>query len=849
MSYYPEFARLLNDELIRKDRTASWLAQRVGVSPTTVTRWLNHGTRPGAPEIIAKIADVLGINTQRQSLLIAAGYGYQPKTADDESRMQLNQREPPSTQETANNLPSTLTSFVGRTREISELLERLQDPTCRLLTLIGPGGVGKTRLAIAVAARQSLPVVYVPLQAVSSPDLLPSAIADSVGLRLSGPEPLAEQLVQRLRGHQLLLVLDNFEHLLGCAELLDEILQQAPAVKFLITSREVIQLREEWLYLVPGLPVPSPDEQGDPSAYGAVQLFNERALQTRHAFVLEDQLEAVIAICRSVQGMPLAIELAAGWLTVLDCSAIASQVRHNLDLLSSSLRNVPARHRSIRAVFDGSWQMLGAPQRDTLMQLALFQGGFTFEAASAVAGATLANMAEFVAKSLLGCDGKGRYQMHELLRQYAGEKLAALPERMTAGARAHSDFYMRFLVEQTYRFTDARQRQAGDAVGQDLENVRKAWQWAVDNRAIEAMHASGWTFHHFFQHRSRYLEGAKVFRQASESLEINHLTVDWARTLAAMLTHYSYFCIRLGQLDDADRALLRVRQLCDEYNFSPAPGVGGHPNAASMFLELARGNYGQAAIYGEQTLKTPEQIRPPSFMSIIHYGMASAALAQEQYVRAKEHAGQGLAVANAYGNQRNKALLNGTRGQIALAMGDLQEAKYQFEAARVISEELTDPGGIAEQLANLADIAMRQHKWRIAHEHYRRSLRTYEQIGDRGGIARAQLGLGSVAYKSGEPAATREHYRVAFMIANEIQVMPLLCSVLAEVAEFLLQGDETRELGLRVSGFVLYHPACEALTRQRLLDSLSYNGISATTLEPTSTSLEEIIASLQTVLV
>ena len=748
------------------------------------------------------------------------------------------------------NLPRQTTALIGREQQIDELRHLLQKSDCRLLTLVGPGGIGKTRLAIAVAAAiptvwGELPVVYVPLQAVSSTELLPSAIADAGGIVLSGHEPLDVQLLNHLRSKQMLLVLDNFEHLLTGADLLGQIVQEAPALKLLLTSRQALSLREEWLYPVPGLPVPAQGEKGDPTAYGAVQLFGERARQVRHDFRQEDEIEAVVSICRQVEGMPLAIELAASWLAVLDCAAIAGRLRHNLDILTTPLRNLPERHQSIHAAFDGSWQMLETEEQNAFMQLSIFQGGFTLQAATEVAGAALPILSALVAKTLVRREADGRYQIHELLRQYGAEKLAEAPEIEAAAQRAHSAYFMQFLADHHLLFRDSRQLQAAQEIDAELENVRKAWQWAVDHLQVESIHKAGSALHSVCQFQSRYLEGADLFLQASRRLETDRMTVERGAALTDTLGHYGWLCIRLGRLAEADRALARACHLHDELRIRPAPDLRGYPFLPTMFLALARGEYEQATMLGEQIVRVAEEHGQPAAGIVLHYGMASAALAQNDYARAKRHAQKSLALAASVGDQRGTNFANGILGQVALAEGNLQTAKRHFEAAYLICEEFSEPGCMAEHLANLAEIALLQQEWSEAIGLFRRSHRLYQEIGDRGGIARTQLGMGMIAQKRDEPDAARRHYRLALAVAVEAQVTPVILSVLAAVGDLLLSNGDTEVLGLRALSAVLQHPSCDAQIRRRVLDSLARYRLPTQKLDSISEDLEELVAALQ----
>ena len=263
------------------------------------------------------------------------------------------------------------TSFIGRTGESAEIQRMLTQPDCRLLTIVGPGGIGKTRLALHVGdtlaehfARGST-VVY--LQPVSAKEYVMPAIADALGFALTGQEEPLVQLGRYLRDKELLLVLDNFEHLLDAADDLGELLGLAPGVTYLVTSREALNLQEEWLYPIAGLQFPGETAaQAAEMHFDAVELFSARAARVRPDFSLDQELGAVVRICRLVSGLPLASELAAAWRKSLDCAAIADEIQADLDFLTTRLRDIPERHRSMPAVFEQTWRRLTPRDRRPL---------------------------------------------------------------------------------------------------------------------------------------------------------------------------------------------------------------------------------------------------------------------------------------------------------------------------------------------------------------------------------------------------------------------------------------------------------------------------------------------------
>src|SRR5918912_3333037 len=349
------------------------------------------------------------------------------------------------------NLPVPRTSFVGRAAELEAIDRLLEDPRCRLLTLVGPGGAGKTRLALEAAARRvdRYPhgVHFVPLASVASPEFLAPALAESIQFAVDGAHSgfsAQDQLLDYLSERSTLLVLDNFEHLVEGAGFLSEVIERAPQVELLTTSRERLNVQSEWVFDVDGLGLA---ENGNGTA-SAVRLFVERAEQVVPGFALDDAgYSQVLRICRLVDGMPLGIELAASWASVLSCAEIADEIEGSIDFLATSMRDVPERHRSLRAAIDQSWRLLTDEQRSAFSRLSVFRGSFDRSAAVAVTGADLRLLSELAAKSLLRRPDFGRFELHELLRQYAAEQLRLSPDEEADARERHARHYATMLLE------------------------------------------------------------------------------------------------------------------------------------------------------------------------------------------------------------------------------------------------------------------------------------------------------------------------------------------------------------------------------------------------------------------
>ena len=385
------------------------------------------------------------------------------------------------------------TSFVGRIDELASLEQLLSDPSCRLLTLHALGGTGKSRLAFAlasqVASRFVLGASWVALEPVASAAQLPDAIARALGLELPAQAEPGDALCALLRAQQRLLVLDNFEHLLGSAavDLVLALLREAPGVRLLVTSREVLGLQEEWVYEVPGLAFPAATSATTPGAFPATELFVQRARQAYLGFSPQAEWPHVLRICRLVEGLPLALELAAAWVRTIPCGDLAQAIETEMTALAGRHRNRPARQHSLDAVVRTSWSLLTREQQHALAPLSMFVGGFTQEAADAIADASLRVLSTLVDKSLVNRRADGRLGLHELVRQFAGAQLAARSS-LARGARRRYATYYAALIERCRALLDGPQDLEAEAtLSAELANLLKAApQWLEDKASVES---------------------------------------------------------------------------------------------------------------------------------------------------------------------------------------------------------------------------------------------------------------------------------------------------------------------------------------------------------------------------
>jgi predicted ATPase/DNA-binding CsgD family transcriptional regulator len=454
-----------------------------------------------------------------------------------------------------------VSEFIGRQGELKQISALLSDPACRLLTLVGPGGIGKTRLAIEAARQLASPdmTFVVMLQPLPSPDFLVSAIADALGFQFYSGGDSKQQLLNYLREKVWLLVLDNFEHLVDGATLLSEILDNAPGVRLLVTSRERLNLQEEWVLELDGLDYPADENISGAEDYGAIELFVQHAHRVKIGFKLTDQTRsAIVRVCRLVDGMPLGIELAAGWVRALSFEAIADEIERSLDILETSARNVEPRHRTMRAAFEPTWAQLSDHEREVLKKLSVFRGGFTREAAEVGAGASLSTLSGLVDKSLLRVDVNGRYDIHELIRQYAEEHLDAAPDAKKDAHDQHCAYYAGFLHRCQSTLRGQEQAKALDEIEHELDNIRVSWEWAVEHGMMPEIHQSMHSLYLFCHIRVKSLEGERLFE-----LAFNRFEHDDSATLAYILLARVVMGEFNGKYVETDQYLRAVRMAYD----------------------------------------------------------------------------------------------------------------------------------------------------------------------------------------------------------------------------------------------------------------------------------------------
>jgi len=676
-------------------------------------------------------------------------------------------------------LHTPLTPFVGRDTELAQIAALLRDPACRLLTLVGAGGMGKTRLALQ-AARQNMEafphgVYFVPLAAVASPDLLVSAIADAVGLKLAGVQEPRLQLYTFLADRQVLLVLDSLEQLLTdhSVEILLALLQSAPECKCLVTSRERLDVQAEWLCAVDGLEYPSgpPDGRAGPEDYTAVRLFAQTARRVRAGFSLRAESPFVVRICQALEGMPLGVELAAAAAAYSPCRDLAEHLSRSLDALATSTRDLPPRHRSMRAVFDWSWQLLADEERVALRNLVVFHGGFYEPAAQQVAGAPPRLLAALLRKSLLRQDAAGRYSLHELLRQYLEEQWRQEPAVALHLHEAHCACYTGFVAQREQRLRGAEQKPALEEIHEDMDNVRAAWQWAVAQGRAEPLDRCLEGLYLYYDFQSLLHEAHAAFGQAVERLQpaASWDDPDRARVLLGKLqARQAMFAYRLGQIAQAQELLHASIALLEPL---PQPRELAFALYTLGYLTSSSGETPAELAEGRRLLEKSLAIcRELDLKWLVTRVLNALGLAYDRVgdlERVRQVHAEGLAVAREIGDRRTEAHHLEYLGEALAHLGQPDAAEELHRASLALFKELDIQWGVAGSSVNLVCDLLLLRRYQEAMSRALESFALFKRLGIPYGIMSSLRFLGESALGVGDLVAAHRYFEQALRATLE----------------------------------------------------------------------------------
>jgi predicted ATPase/DNA-binding SARP family transcriptional activator len=636
-------------------------------------------------------------------------------------------------------LPALPGPFIGRETELAQLEGYLADRDHRLLTILGTGGSGKTWLALQAAHRQ-LPdwrhgVRFVPLAEVRAEagESLAEAMVTALGLPGGGAQSQTSRLINYLREREMLLILDNLEHLLPqIVPLVRRILQYAPRVKVLATSQARLATPEEWIVSLDGLSFPG-SAAGDGESttlmerYDAVRLFAHHAQRVNPRWRLDAENQADVArICRAVEGLPLGVELAAGWVRGLSAREIAQEIGRNLDFLRRSRAHGPERQQGLRGAYAYAYGLLSEREQRLFRALSVFQGGFETEAAEQVAGATLSGLARLLDQSLLRLSVGGRWDLHPLLRRYGAERLDEHDGEAAEIRERHARYYADWLAAREDALWGRRPQGGVAAIAAEWDNVRAGWLWAVSHQDTSVLTHSLDPLTRYFELRGTFHRGATLFGSAATELEdVPQLAGGCPSLIARLLAAHGHFLTYRAAYAKAVASARRGAQLAER--------AGDRKALVSSYL-----TWGEA---------------------LRHQGNNDAARAL---------LAEALEMSRSLGLVRSEAEALRLLGTVLWRQSEFQEAQARFEAALALDRRLGDYRGEGWTLNALALVLENSDRYDRAIPVYREALSVMRDIGDRWGESIVLGNLGYIYARVGRPVDARRCYERDLRICREL---------------------------------------------------------------------------------
>lgn len=707
------------------------------------------------------------------------------------------------------------TPFLGRAEELEGLRAALQSPPARMVTIVGPGGIGKTRLAMQAATLQSAEFAhgfcFVPLAGLGSVDGLVPSIAARLRIPISAQEDARRQLIHFLAEKHLLLLLDNFEHLIAGSDLLTDILAAAPGVRVLVTSRERLNLHAEVLFPIQGLRCP-PHAAGDPERFDAYQLFVRGAQRVDPRFrPSADDRACIVRICELVEGFPLALELAAAWTGTLSCAEVEAEVRRNHDFLSAQMRDVPERHRSLRAVFESSWNLLSEQERRVYRRLSLFRGGFTREAAEQVAQASLGVLSTLLGRSMLWRTEEGRFEAPEVLRQFAVEKLAEDPAEAAWTRRLYSQHFCGLL----HQLRDELERaDSGDALARlapELDNVREAWSVAVQDRDVATIGQAYAGLFACYDARGWVQEGERAFDAAVTALrtargEEEGGDPDRALLRAQLTVRHGAFCYHLGLHHKAQELIQRG---LEQLRGARVPADTAF--ALDKLGQLARstGELAEARSLHEESLSISRETGDARGMarSLISLGLVLQSTGD--YAAAQELHLQGLERLREVGDHSATAYALINLGATASLQNRVDEAVRLLQESLALSRRSGNQRLVATALQNLGYVEMRAGNLDGAEGHLREAIAICKELGLRRVLVLCMNALCQVLAAHGQIEEMRRMRLQTLEAAVAIRQMALVLHILVHIARDYHERRGATSRAVELLEVVLRHPAAD----------------------------------------
>ena len=602
-------------------------------------------------------------------------------------------------------------------------------------------------------------------------------------------------------------------------ELLADLLANSPQLKLLATSRESLGLQGEWVFEVKGLPIPESGQEQESVQNTSVELFLQRARRAHVGFnVMTEDYPAILRICQLVDGMPLGIELAAAWVRTLACEEIANQIERGLDFLNVSARDMPARHRSMRAVFDHSWKLLTEEEQGILLRLSVFKGGFQQEAAEQVAGAKLSTLSTLVTKSLVRRSGDHRYDLHELIRQFAVEQFANHSEERAATYVRHGHYYLTYFGQADARLRSSTQRETLAELTTEMDNFRTAWEWAISSGEFALIEQTLRTFAMLYDTRGWYQEGIDTLDRSATTLETTHVQSSPDRMTQVALGHIlasrALLASRLGQYEQALAMLEHSLEILRPLNelrvlVEPIYSLG-------TVMELT-GDYARALELYSEGLEIATAIGDRWFAALCLTCRIGLVGITQMIVKPEithESLQSVVSEWRAIGDPRFTAIGLNSLYWSALRLGRYEEARAALEESIELSISVGDRWVLGFAYRGLGIISQAQSEQTKAVEMFRKSLDIFTELGARQDVARALADMSRSIFALGNDAEAGRGWHESLRIAMETRGIFIALEALVGLASLQAKHGNL-EHALELLLIVLNHPVITHETRKR----------------------------------
>jgi len=760
-----QFATALAEALHGLKITHKKLAEALGITLHSVDSW-TRANSPNLPSVenLRKLCDLLEARQAGLGLRLQAILDPNPKPQNLAEATPTGAPAPTPSAHTNLRVPST--SFIGRRQELAEIVNLLigldlgQEP-CRLLTLLGPGGIGKTRLAVQAATELAAEfedgLWWVELANINDAGLIWQALASVLGVREESGRALAESVVQRLHRRHALLILDNSEHLTAsCAALCQRLLRECPSIQILVTTREALQLPEERVLAITPLALPpkatgpsnkiaAAAQRRSLAQFDATRLFIERAFFQQRGFAIhEGNAPVVIDICHRLDGIALAIELAAACLPQLTIEQISAKLNDRFNLLTKGSQTVLPRHQTLRATIAWSYDLLSSEDQALFTHLAVFAGGWTAEAAQAITQTQPANMAlaamqrklaQFNNKSLIVVeerDGQLRYRMLESIGDYARERLRE-GDNDAKLLHQHATYFAEWVDAQQSDLSGPQQQRALNQLDLDHDNLRAALAWTRQHQASVNLQlcAGLWRF---WLVRGYLSEGRGHLAWA-----LAHTTDQPSLHRAAVLNGAG--ALARQQMDYELAYAFYTQSLKMYRQFDHAAGIAQVLNDLGVVV-TSRGDHEQARALYEESASLWRKLGHSPGVATSLLGLSLIAYSAHDYAAARQFCAESLAVAQAGDDSLSQLRALNALGEVARTQGDDAGAEGYYRQSLALSEHLGHRWGHAAALHNLGYVEKNLGKWSEAAQCFKQSLQLYQTLEDQRGIAECLCGMG-----------------------------------------------------------------------------------------------------------